>query len=220
MKHLLLAALLLTPALLQAQVSAEISGRVDDATGSAVGGVTITVKSVETGATRSVVSDADGNFRVLSLPVGQQELKAEKAGFKSIVRTGINLVVGQEAVANLQLEVGELVQQVTVVAEAPVVNTTTSSVSGLVSEREIKDLPLNGRSFDNLIALNPGAISYGLKSLNTITSMGNTFSVSGRRPLDNIFLLNGVEYTGSSQLSVTPGGVSGELLGFVSDWTA
>jgi len=213
MKHLLLAALLLTPALLQAQVSAEISGRVDDATGSAVGGVTITVKSVETGATRSVVSDADGNFRVLSLPVGQQELKAEKAGFKSIVRTGINLVVGQEAVANLQLEVGELVQQVTVVAEAPVVNTTTSSVSGLVSEREIKDLPLNGRSFDNLIALNPGAISYGLKSLNTITSMGNTFSVSGRRPLDNIFLLNGVEYTGSSQLSVTPGGVSGELLG-------
>ena len=182
MKHLLLAALLLTPALLQAQVSAEISGRVDDATGSAVGGVTITVKSVETGATRSVVSDADGNFRVLSLPVGQQELKAEKAGFKSIVRTGINLVVGQEAVVNLQLEVGELVQQVTVVAEAPVVNTTTSSVSGLVSEREIKDLPLNGRSFDNLIALNPGAISYGLKSLNTITSMGNTFSVSGRRP--------------------------------------
>ena len=213
MKHLLLALLLLSPALLRAQVSAEISGRVDDATGSAVGGVSVTVKSVETGATRTVVTDADGNFRVLSLAVGQQELKAEKAGFKSVVRTGINLAVGQEAVVNLQLEVGELLQQVTVVAEAPVVNTTTSSVSGLVSEREIKDLPLNGRSFDNLIALNPGAISYGLKSLNTITSMGNTFSVSGRRPLDNIFLLNGVEYTGSSQLSVTPGGVSGDLLG-------
>ena len=213
MKHLLLALLLLTPALLRAQVSAEISGRVDDATGSPVSGVTVTVKSVETGATRSVVSGADGNFHVLSLPVGQQELKAEKTGFKSAVRTGINLAVGQEAVVNLQLEVGELVQQVTVIAEAPVVNTTTSSVSGLVSEREIKDLPLNGRSFDNLIALNPGAISYGLKSANTITSMGNTFSVSGKRPLDNIFLLNGVEYTGSSQLSVTPGGVSGELLG-------
>jgi hypothetical protein len=213
MKHLWLGVLLLTPALLRAQVSAEISGRVDDATGSAVGGVTVTVKSLETGVTRSVVSDADGNFHVLSLPVGQQELKAEKTGFKSVVRTGINLAVGQEAVVNLQLEVGELVQQVTVIAEAPVVNTTTSSVSGLVSEREIKDLPLNGRSFDNLIALNPGAISYGLKSANTITSMGNTFSVSGKRPLDNIFLLNGVEYTGSSQLSVTPGGVSGELLG-------
>src|SRR5665213_1276573 len=213
MMHLWLAVLLLTPALLQAQVSAEISGRVNDASGSAVGGVTVTVKSLETGATRSVVTDADGNFHVLSLPVGQLELKAEKTGFKSVVRTGINLAVGQEAVVNLQLEVGDLVQQVTVIAEAPLVNTTTSSVSGFVSEREIKDLPLNGRSFDNLIALNPGAISYGLKSPNTITSMGNTFSVSGRRPLDNIFLLNGVEYTGSSQLSVTPGGVSGELLG-------
>ncbi len=213
LKLFLLNVVLLTSGLLGAQVTAAISGRVEDASGSPVGGVTITVKSVETGATRSVSSDPDGNFRVLSLPVGQQELKAEKTGFKAAVRSGINLDVGQEAVVNLGLEVGELVQQITVVAEAPVVNTTTSSVSGVVSEREIKDLPLNGRSFDNLIALNPGAISYGLKSPNTITSMGNTFSVSGRRPLDNIFLLNGVEYTGSSQLSVTPGGVSGELLG-------
>jgi len=213
MKYIWLGVLLLAPGLVRAQVTAEISGRVEDATGSAVGGVTVTVKSLETGATRSTISSADGDFRLLSLPVGEQELKAEKPGFKAIVRAGINLAVGQEAVVNLKLEVGELVQQVTVVAEAPVVNTTTSSVSGEVSEREIKDLPLNGRSFDNLIALNPGAISYALKSPNTITSMGNTFSVAGRRPMDNLFLLNGVEYTGSSQLSVTPGGVSGELLG-------
>ena len=212
-KRLLLGLLLLAPGLLSAQGVAAISGRVEDSTGSSVGGVTVTVKSIETGAARSVTTDADGNFRVLSLPVGQQELKAEKPGFKTVVRTGINLAVGQEAVVNLQLEVGDLVQQVTVVAETPVVNATTSSVSGVVNEQEIKDLPLNGRSFDNLIALNPGAINYGLKSANTITSMGNTFSVAGRRPLDNIFLLNGVEYTGSSQLSVTPGGVSGELLG-------
>ncbi len=212
-RHFLLGCFLIAPGLLRAQVSAAISGRVEDATGSPVSGVSVTVKSVETGATRSVTTDADGNFRLLSLPIGQQELKAEKPGFKAISRTGINLAVGQEAVLNLQLEVGDLVQQVTVVAEAPVVNTTTSSVSGFVSEREVKDLPLNGRSFDNLIALNPGAISYGLKSPNTVTSMGNTFTVAGRRPLDNLFLLNGVEYTGSSQLSVTPGGVSGELLG-------
>src|SRR5579872_4111739 len=174
--HFLLGVFLLTPGLLSAQVSAAISGRVEDATGSPVNGVSVTVKSVETGATRSATTDADGNFRLLSLPIGQQELKVEKPGFKAIDRTGINLAVGQEAVVNLQLEVGDLVQQVTVVAEAPVVNTTTSSVSGLVSEREVKDLPLNGRSFDNLIALNPGAISYSLKSANTITSMGNTRS--------------------------------------------
>ncbi len=92
------------------------------------------------------------------------------------------------------------------------VNTTTSSVSGLVSEREIKDLPLNGRSFDNLMTLNPGVINYGLKSANTSTSNGNTFSVAGR-PMDNLVLMNGIEYTGSSQLAITPGGVSGYLLG-------
>jgi hypothetical protein len=95
-----------------------------------------------------------------------------------------------------------------------VVNTTTASVAGMVDERQVKDLPLNGRSFDNLITLNPGAINYSaMKSANTSTSDGNTFTVAGRRPGDNLFLLNGIEYTGSSQLAVTPGGVSGELLG-------
>jgi len=198
---------------LWAQVTASISGRVEDATGAGIGGATVTVKNLETGATRVVTTSESGNFRVLSLPVGRQEVKVEKAGFKEAVRTGINLEVGQEAVVNLQLQVGEFAQQVIVSAEAPVVNTTTASVSGVVGEREVKDLPLNGRSFDNLIALNPGAINYALKSPQTSTSDGNTFSVAGRRPLENLFLLNGIEYTGSSQLADTPGGVSGFLLG-------
>jgi hypothetical protein len=198
----------------QAIVTGSISGKVEDASGGAVSGVAVTVKSLETGATRTVMTDQDGNYRVLSLPLGPQEVRAEKQGFKEAVRQGVNLAVGQEAVVNLSLEVGELLQQVTVSEQAPVVNTTTSSVSGMVGERAIKDLPLNGRSFDNLITLNPGAINYSaLKSPNTATSDGNIFSVSGRRPGDNIFLLNGIEYTGSSQLGVTPGGVSGQLLG-------
>jgi hypothetical protein len=197
-----------------AQVTATISGRVEDAAGVVVDGATVTVRSLETGATRSARTDEAGNFRVLSLSLGPQEVKAEKKGFKAAVRMGIDLKVGQEAVVNLRLEVGELVQQVTVLEEAPVVNTTTASVSGVVGEREVKDLPLNGRSFDNLITLNPGAINYSsMKSAQTSTSDGNTFSVAGRRTLENLFLLNGIEYTGSSQLAVTPGGVSGELLG-------
>jgi hypothetical protein len=196
-----------------AQVTASISGRVDDATGAAVPGATVTVKSLENGATRVVTTDNGGVYRALALPVGPQEVKAEKMGFKAAVRLGVDLAVGQEAVVNMQLEVGEFVQTVTISEEAPLVNTTTSSVSGLVTERQVKDLPLNGRSFDYLITLNPGAINYGLKSPGTITSNGNTFSVSGRRPLDNLVLLNGIEYTGSSQLAVTPGGVSGDLLG-------
>ncbi|MBZ5697474.1 MAG: TonB-dependent receptor [Acidobacteriia bacterium] len=198
----------------QAQVSAAIVGKVEDTSGGGVGGAKITVKNLETGATRVVTTDDAGSFRALSLPLGPQEVKAEKTGFKEIVRTGINLEVGQEAVVNLRLELGEFVQQIAITEEAPVVNVTTASVSGMVGEREIKDLPLNGRGFDNLITLNPGTINFSaMKSPNTNTSNGNTFSVAGRRTGENLFLLNGVEYMGSSQLAVTPGGVSGYLLG-------
>ena len=196
-----------------AQVTATVSGRVEDASGAAVGSATVTVKNVETGATRTVTTDETGHYRVLSVPVGAQEVRAERAGFRSAVRSGVNVSVAQEAVVNLRLEVGNVAQEVNVSADTPVVDTTTASVSGLVGERQIKELPLNGRSFDNLITLNPGAINYTYKSPGTVTSQGNTFSVAGRRPLENIFLLNGVEYAGSSQLSNTPGGVSGALLG-------
>jgi hypothetical protein len=199
---------------LTAQVTASISGKVQDSTGGVVRGATVTVRNLETGATRVVTSDDDGNFRALSLGLGRHEVKVEKPGFKSVVRTGIDLAVGQEAVVNANLEVGEIVQQVTVAEEVPVVNTTTAPVSGMVNERAVKDLPLNGRSFDNLIALNPGTVNYSaLKSANTSTSDGNTFSVAGRRTSENLFLMNGIEYTGSSQLAISPGGVSGELLG-------
>jgi hypothetical protein len=197
-----------------AQVTASISGKVEDATGNPVSGAVITARSLDTGVTRTATTDDRGSFRILALPLGRQEVKAEKAGFKAVVRQGINLEVGQEGVVNLRLEVGDFVQQVNVTEAVPLVNTTAATVSGVVGEREVKDLPLNGRSFDNLIALNPGAINFSaMKSANTSTSDGNTFTVAGRRPGDNLFLLNGIEYTGSSQLAVTPGGVSGELLG-------
>ena len=197
-----------------AQAAATISGRVQDASGASVAGATVAVRSLETGAARVVTTDEGGNFKVLSLAVGEYELKTEKTGFKAALRTGIHLVAGQEAVVNLRLEVGDVVQQVTVSGELPPVNTTTAPVSGLVGEDEVKDLPLNGRSFDNLITLNPGVVNYSaMKTAQTSTSNGNTFSVEGRRPLENLFLLNGIEYTGSSQLAVTPGGVSGSLLG-------
>jgi len=196
------------------QVTASISGRVEDDSGAAVSGAIVTVKSLETGATRSATTDETGSFRVLALPLGQQEVKAEKAGFQPAVRTGISLDVGQEVKLNLRLAVGQFVQQVMVSEEAPIVNATTAPVSGVVGQREVKDLPLNGRSFDNLLTLNPGAINYSaMKSAGTSTSNGNTFAVAGRRTYENLFLLNGIEDTGSSQLAISPGGVSGQLLG-------
>src|SRR5713101_671859 len=173
-----------------AQVTATISGRVEDPSGAAVPQATVTVTSLETGAGRTVATDAAGTYRVLSLPVGQYEVKAEAAGFKAALQTGISLAVGQEAVVTLKLPVGAVQEQVTVTEQALLVNTTTASVSGLVGERQVKDLPLNGRSFDNLIALNAGAINFTQHQPGGPGgAVGNFFSVSGRRPSENLFLL-------------------------------
>ena len=182
--RLVLAPLALLTALAAfAQVTAAISGRIEDPSGLGMRGVAVTVKNLETGATRAVTTDEAGDFRAMSLPIGPYQVTAGKAGFKTAVRNGVNLAVGQDAVVNLRLEIGDLAQEVTVTEGIPVVNTTTSSVSGLVGEREVKDLPLNGRSFDNLMTLNPGVVNYGLKSANTSTSNGNTFSVAGITPV-------------------------------------
>jgi hypothetical protein len=197
-----------------AQVStAAVSGTVQDSSGAAVASATVTVTNLETAAVRTVTTDDGGHYEVLSLPVGRHEVKVEKEGFSAAIQTGINLVVGQQAVVNLTLSVGTVQQHVTVTAEAQLVNTTTASVAGLVGEQEIKDLPLNGRSFDNLITLNPAATNYTSQRSYGFSGLGNQFIVAGRRGWENLFLLNGIEYTGASITSVTPGGVSGELLG-------
>ncbi len=197
-----------------AQVTATITGKVEDPSGAAIAGANITIRSVETGSLRKTTTDDTGNYRVDSLPLGAIEVRAEKDGFKSLTRSGIDLAVGQDASIVLILPVGDKVDHIDVVEGIPTVNISTAPISGLVTEEQVKDLPLNGRSLDALITTNPGAINYSaLKSPQTTTSDGNTFSVAGRRPGDNQFNLNGVEYSGSSQLAVTPGGVSGQLLG-------
>ena len=108
-------------------------------------------------------------------------------------------------------------QKVTVNADAPVVSTTTTDISGLVGQQQVKDLPLNGRSYDLLMLLNPGVVNFtwektgGTGISNSTTA--NNFAVSGNRPQQNLFLLNGIEFTGAAENNMTPGGASGELLG-------
>jgi Carboxypeptidase regulatory-like domain len=203
-----------------AQVSASLTGRVEDASGAGVPGTMVSVTSLETGVVRSATTEDDGSYRVLSLPVGRYEVKAEKTGFKAQIQSGVELAVGQQAVVNLKLEVGQVQQQVTVTGEASLVNTTTESMSGLVGEKTVKDLPLNGRSFDQLLALNAGSanITTVIRGTQVGTGgagaqVGNYFTVSGRGWGENLFLLNGVEYPGPSDLHSEPGGVSGQLLG-------
>src|SRR5713226_5617789 len=189
-----------------------ITGTVKDTSGAAVVGATVTVKHLETGLTRTVEVEATGNYSVSSLPVGEYELTAEKMGFQVEVRRGINLAVAQEAVVNLTLQVGSMVQQVTVTEDAPLVNTTMTQMSGLISEEQIKELPLNGRSFDQLLTLNTGTVD---NRSNINNGAWTSFSVSGKRPETNRFLMNGVDYIGSNSTGqfITPSGSSGQLLG-------
>src|SRR5882672_3281598 len=133
-----------------------ISGVVRDATGAVIPGVTVTARHIESGLTRTAVSSETGGYNLQLLPVGAYEITTELPGFKQEVRRGINLVVGQQAVVDLTLEVGAAAELVTVTGEAPLVNTTTSSTSGVITEQQVKELPLNGRSFDQLITLNVG----------------------------------------------------------------
>ena len=112
-----------------AQVSSSMTGRVEDPSGSAIAGATVTVTNLETAAVRSIAADEGGSYRALSLPVGRYQVKAEKEGFKAAVQTGIDLAVGQQAVVNLKLEVGAVSEQVTVTAEASVVNFTIPLLS-------------------------------------------------------------------------------------------
>src|SRR5579875_570548 len=200
-----------------AQFSGAISGTVSDSSGAIVSGANVTVKESDTGALRTTVTDSSGRYQVSSLPAGVYEVHVTKQGFSEEVRTGIHLAVGQDAVANLTLEVGEVNQQVTVNADAPLVSVTTSDASGLVGKQQIEDLPLNGRSFDQLLTLNPGIVNFTSQKVGGVgvsnSTLGNNFAVSGNRPQQNLFLLNGIEFTGAAENNMQPGSTSGELLG-------
>jgi hypothetical protein len=198
-------------------VGGSIAGTVKDDSGAAVSGANVIVKNLETGAERRAVTDEAGRYATLSVAIGRYEVLAEKSGFASQRRTGIELAVGQTALVDLTLPVGEIRQTITIEEAATPVTLSTQQVSGLVSERQVKDLPLNGRSYDQLVSLNPGIVNYtsersgGVGTSNS--AVGNMFAISGRRPQENLFLLNGVEYTGASVINNTPGGASGQLLG-------
>src|SRR5438552_7736861 len=139
--------------------TATILSVVKDTTGALIPGVSITIKHTDTGQTRTAISSETGDYNVPLLPVGEYEITTTMPSFKQEVRRGINLVVGQQAVIDLTLEVGAPEEKVIVTEEAPLVNTTLSSTSGLITEQQVKELPLNGRSFDQLLALNVGVVN-------------------------------------------------------------
>jgi len=210
--------LLINSGFVRAQlVGGTIAGDVVDPSHSAVVGATVLIRNEETGGVRQLVTAEGGAFSAPSIPVGVYSISVTREGFAPLKRTGIGLTVGQSLELHLALTVGTVEQVVTVADTPATVDTSTLQSQGLVDERQVKELPLNGRSFDQLLQLNPASVSYTTQRSGGVgtsnSSVGNMFSISGRRPQDNLFLLNGIEYTGASLINVTPGGTSGQLLG-------
>ncbi len=138
------------------QTTGNIQGRITDAQKAAVPGVTVTVKNTETGFNRSEVTDAEGVYRLNALPVGTYDLHADLTGFNPYDRKGLVVSVGQTIDVNVDLAVAGLSENVSVTAESPLIETSNSSVGGVVDVKRIENLPLNGRQFANLAVTIPG----------------------------------------------------------------
>jgi len=127
--------------------TATILGEIKDSTGAVIPGASITAKNVETGLTRTGMSAEDGLYRFSALPVGSYEVKVELPGFRSEVRSGLTLTVSQEAVINFTMQAGAVDQTVVVTEDAPLVNTTSGALGGLVDEQKVAELPAQRPEF-------------------------------------------------------------------------
>ncbi|MBI2822637.1 MAG: TonB-dependent receptor, partial [Acidobacteria bacterium] len=198
-----------------AQVTtATIRGTVRDDSGAVIPGVSVAVRHVDTGAARVIVTDDEGRFHAPNLALGNYEVQAELTGFQTTVRDGIKLSLGQEAVVDFTMKVGQISEmKLVVTGEAPLVQTTNSTVTALVDDKQIRDLPLNGRDFSQLVTLQAGVYSPPSlsRNLNSIFGSGARMSISGARPTQNNFLLDGSDVQDAQ--AKTPAGVSGATLG-------
>ena len=189
-----------------------ISGTVSDSTGAVIPGAGVTILNVDTGISRTVTTDAAGRYRAPQLGLGNYDVTTESSGFQTSVRAGITLTVGREATVDFTLQVGAVTERVTVTGEAPLVDTTSATVASLVDERQVRELPLSGRSYTDLTAIQPGAIYLTTVTPNVRTGGGRKISVNGARPAQTLYLLDGVE-TMNIAANMAPSSVLGRQLG-------
>jgi Carboxypeptidase regulatory-like domain/TonB dependent receptor len=186
-----MAILLLAVAGSSAQTASTITGEVRDTNSALLVGAQITAKEVETGVTRVTRSDVEGRFVFPGLPVGVYELHAELAGFEPLVRPNVRLTVNDTVAISLVLKISGLTATVTVESGETPVNTQSPELSYLVSERLIRDLPLNGRNYTDLALLQPGVIAYSHRDGGSVVAHGLGTSINGQDPRSNVYLLDG-----------------------------
>src|ERR1700674_1189874 len=177
------------------QITGSIRGTVLDPSGAIVQVATVTARQVETGLTRVAVSDRQGEYVLIELPIGHYQLEVQAKGFQKYLQQGISLDVNETAMVSIHLKLGAETQQVEVSADAAVVQSTVSSLGQTVMEREILDLPLDGRNFSQLGLLQPGVVPLtpGLLQAGGAARAGQAYAVDGQRPESNNFLIDGAD---------------------------
>lgn len=166
---------------------ATVVGQVVDSTGAAVPNATVTITQPATNQTQTVTTDGEGNFTISQLDPGSYTLRVEAANFKVSEQTNLVLETNQTARIDLALEAGNISEVVTVEAEAPAINTETSSKGEVITPRQVQDLPLNGRNFTDLAYLTPGVYRRPADD-----DQGEGVATSGTRTDASNFILDGI----------------------------
>jgi hypothetical protein len=204
--------LLCSSSLLRAEVTAGILGTVVDQTGAAVPNATLTLTNPNTGLSRQARTDASGNFEFLSVPIGDNySLEVEMSGFQKSTQTGIKLLVNQKYRADFKLSVLGVTEKIDVSSNVAQVETTNTQLGDVVEDKKMQSLPLNGRSYIDLLGLQAGVVP--ISSSEAINDRGpsgkgnsGNVSVNGQRESANSFLVNGgdVEESVNNGASIVP----------------
>ena len=175
------------------QITANIRGTVMDPSGAVVQGAAVTARQAETGLSRTATTDHNGNYVLLELPIGRYRLQAVAKGFQEYVQEGITLNVNETASVSPRLVIGSEKEQVLVSADAELIEPTVTSLGKVVQQRELVDLPLNGRNFSQLGLLQPGVVPLtpGIAEAGGSLRDGQAYAVNGQRPESNNFLIDG-----------------------------
>ena len=181
---------------LRGDVTGSILGVARDTSGGVLSAVTVTATNVETDLKQSARTDSNGEYRILALPVGKYKVEASLTGFQTFVTTGIDLTVNEQRRVDIVLQLGSVAQSVEVKATALQVETTNTQLGEVVSEKKLLTLPLNGRSYIDLLGLQPGVVptTSGTISQDRPVSgelAAGNISVNGGRETTNSFLVNG-----------------------------
>ena len=187
-----------------------ILGTVYDESRAVLPGVTVTATNQGTEQQRTAITDDQGRYHMAEMTVGKYQLRAELAGFQAATRE-ITLTLEGDSVINFTLRVGEVETKILVTAESPLVDTTSSALKTLVDERQIQDLPLNGRSFTDLVTLQSGVTKDYLAGRNNIGLEGGQLMISGTRSRQSLFQLDGTDLR--NHRGATPGSLAGVQLG-------